>query len=256
VLWPSATIKNSNVKLPKRVADAAHSAQDLTKVFGKTKFVPIERSAIFKIPVSLIEDEQFDVLGWLIGEIGLEVGEIKETDYLFGNGAEQCLGLLSDKVGAVIAMKDIAGSTNAIVAEDLIKACYAMRMSHRRGAAIMMHRNTVLAIRLMRDNIGGAGTGQFLWQPGLTVGAPAMINGLPLMESEFFTDPYAQGAADGDAMLLVGNFKSYWIVNRLDLSVQRLDERYADEAMVGLVFRLRYDAAPVRAESFVRLNRQ
>lgn len=255
VRFPTANIKGSGVSVPFRAPAAPVAVMNLSNIFGKTHFTPHERMAIVKTPIELIEDSGTDIAGFLIQEIANEISEMKELDYLFGTGAASPWGLLSVP-NTVFTYRDIAGSTTAVVAEDIIDLAYDIRGSHRAGAAYMMHRNTVRAVRKMRADTGGAGTGQFLWQPSFVAGQPAVLNGYPLIESEFFTDPFAQGAADGDAMALFGQFQSYWIVRRLALQVKRLEELYAASGEVGFQVRTRYDAAPVRSQSFARLNRK
>ena len=56
-------------------------------------------------------------------------------------------------------------------------------------------------------------------------------------------------------MGLFANLKFYWIVDRIDLMVQRLNELYAGNDQVGFRMRKRYDGAPVLADPFQFLTR-
>lgn len=252
VTFPTANIKGSGVAAPFTVEAATTTPMNLTNVFGKAQFTPHTRRAIFQVPHELTEDPIFDVVAFVLGEIALEIAELKETDYILGTGNNQPLGLLGT---TAIKNRSIVGATTAVVPEDIVDTVYDLRAVWRRNAAILMHRNMVRAVRKMRTNVGGAGTGEFMWQPGLQAGQPPTLLSYPLLESEFFTDPFAAGAVAGNAMMLVGDLRRYWIVQRLDIAVQQLLERYADQGMIGVLIRLRYDAAPTQADAFVRLNR-
>jgi predicted phage gp36 major capsid-like protein len=178
-------------------------------------------------------------------------GKIDENDFLNGSGVTRPLGILQANG---IPAANIAGSTTAIVPEDFIDLIYAMRAVYRRNGSWMLHRKVIAALRKFRTNVGGAGTGGFIWQPSLVAGQPDMIMGYPVMESEFMPDSYA--GASGDPMALFGDFSWYWIIDRTDLMVLRLNELYAANDQIGVLLRRRTDGAPVMAEAFIRLNRK
>jgi HK97 family phage major capsid protein len=53
---------------------------------------------------------------------------------------------------------------------------------------------------------------------------------------------------------MYADFSYYWIVDALDMEVQRLVELYAETNQVGFIGRLETDAMPVLEEAFVRLK--
>jgi len=118
----------------------------------------------------------------------------------------------------------------------------------------MLHRKVLAAIRKFRTAAAGAGTGNFIWQPGLAAGQPSTLLEYPILESEFMPDSYT--GSSGDPMALFGDFSWYWIIDRTDLMVLRLNELYAANDQIGVLLRRRTDGAPVMAEAFIRLNRK
>ncbi len=198
--------------------NAAIPQANLTNLFGKIQFTPHKRAVIIPIPLELVEDAVVDVGSLLTDFFALRFAEIEENDFINGIGVNQPLGLINAPNLPSLA---IAGSTTNMVPEDLIKTVYAMRAVYRRDATWLMHRLVVQAVRLFRTNIGGAGTGSFLFQPSFQAGEPPTLLGFPLLESEFMPNPYT-GAA-GTPMALFSNLKFYWIVDRIDLMVQRLE---------------------------------
>jgi HK97 family phage major capsid protein len=222
----------------------------LSNVFGKTSFTPHARKVIIPIPLELLEDAVIDVSSLFTDWASLRMSEIMEQDFISGTGVNQPLGLVTTPGLPTLA---IAGATTLMVPEDIVKTVYGMRAVYRRDASFLMHRLVVQALRLFRTNIGGAGTGTFMFQPSLQAGEPPTLFGYRLLESEFMPNP-STGAA-GTWMMLFANLKFYWIVRRIDMMVTRLNERYADLDQVGFRIRSRYDAAPILADPFLALTR-
>lgn len=227
-----------------------YSIIDISDWLGKQMFTPHKRGGIWKLPEELLEDSEVDVEALLTDHFSMRFSEIEESDFLNGDGVTKPFGILQANLNG-----RPVNSGATVTAEDVIDVIYDLRAVHRNspGIAWMMHRNTVRQVRKLRDKSGGANTGQFLWQPGLQAGQPASLAGYPLLESEFFPD-HNTGGSTGDPLILFGNLREYWIVDRTDLTVRRLDEKYADEDKVGIRIRKRTDAAPVRRDAFTRLN--
>lgn len=250
--FPAFDPSDTDTDIPVALPNASVTLKKPSNVFGKIAFTPHKRIVIFPIPLELIEDAVVDVLSLFSDFFAMRGGEIDENDFINGNGVTRPLGLCQ---APGIPAINIAGATVAIVQEDLIDLVYSMRAVYRKNARWMMHRNVIRKIRKFRSAAAGAGTGDFIWQAGLQAGQPDMLLGYPVIESEFFPDATTNGSA-GDPMAMFGDFKWYWIVDRNDWSLQRLNERYADTDQVGVKLRKRTDGAPVMAEAFIRLNRQ
>jgi len=250
VAFPTLEPADTQTAPPQVVQNAPIPQAQLSNLFGKIQFVPHKRAVIIPIPLELVEDAVVDVGALLTDFFALRFAEIEENDFINGTGVNQPLGLVT---APNLPSISIAGTTTNMVPEDLIKTVYAMRAVYRRDAAWLMHRLVVQAVRLFRTNIGGAGTGSFIFQPSFQAGQPPTLLGFPLLESEFMPNPYT-GAA-GTPMGLFANLKFYWIVDRIDLMVQRLNELYAGNDQVGFRMRKRYDGAPVLADPFQFLTR-
>lgn len=228
------------------------SQQDISDILGKTSFTPHKRARIFRVPMELVEDQEFDLTALLIREFARAYAELEERDFLTGTGVNRPLGLLT----VAVTGRVVTGSGNAeIKPEDIIDLHYDLSEVYRANAVNLMHRNTIRQVRKIRDLSGGAGTGMFMWQPSFQAGQPATLNGFPIIESEFFPDYNTTGAIN-DPLILFGDLTDYWIVDRKQLSVQRLDEKYAEFDQIGYKLRKRMDAAMVRTTGFRRLNRK
>lgn len=229
------------------------SAASIRDVLGKTEFVPSGRMEIVKVPEELVEDLTFDLLGFLSEEIAMQAFDDEEGLFLTGSGVNEPYGVLSAPIPGVAH----TGAGNAdFKPEDIKTLPFEIREVFRTGAVWMANRAFYKAVAVMRSDSGaGAGTGEFLFQQGLRAGDPATIGGYETLESEFFPNYVASGSA-GDPMCLFGDWRHFWIVDRLTMEIKVLDTKYADEMQIGFRYRKRLDAAPVRLESWVTLDRK
>ncbi len=103
---------------------------------------------------------------------------------------------------------------------------------------------------LMKD-----GDGRYIWRQGgmdagLQAGRADLILDRPVMESEYVPNTYSSGNYVG----MIGVYRFYWIADALDLTVQRLDELFAQTNQTGFIMRVETDGMPVLEEPFVRLK--
>lgn len=222
----------------------------ITEILGKTTFTPHTRGGIFRCPVELVEDQDYDLTGLLIEQFALQFGQTEENDFLNGTGANQPFGILRAPISGTSA----SGGGADVTPEDIVRIPYDVRAVYRSNGTYMMHREMIKVVRSMRTNDDGANTGAFLWQPSFQAGQPATLNGYPLLESEFFPNKVESGA-EGDPLILFGDWTQYWIVDRTDLSVKTLDQLYAKNNQIGYQLTRRYDGAPVELSSWKRINR-
>ena len=103
-----------------------------------------------------------------------------------------------------------------------------------------------------------ATTNTYLLQPNLQAGQPSNILGLPVYE---WTDIPALTAATGitDAAMIAayGDFRAgYEIVDRVDIVIQRLIEKYAEFGMIGFLVRKRVGGGVILPEAIQLLKNQ
>lgn len=224
--------------------NAQIAEEDVQNAFGKQNFTPHKLARILRMPMELTEDAAINVESLMTDHFARRFGEIEENAFINGDGVEKPLGLLQSGLSET-------NSTGAGVfaADDIFDLLYNIRGVYRANAAFLMHRNGVRTVRKFKDN-----DGQYLWQPSLQAGQPATLSGYPIQESEFFPDFVTSGSA-GDPLMIFGDFSFYWIVDRIDMSIQRLVERYAEFDQIGFKMRQRVDGAPVQKDPFQILVR-
>lgn len=143
--------------------------------------------------------------------------ELEEDKFINGTGIEQPTGFLADAKLGVETVID------GLTADDLIDLQYGVKRGYRNKGVYLMNDTTVGSIRKLKNS-----DGQYIWQPSLVEGEPDRISGRPL----FTSDSMPEIGADAKSVAF-GDFSKYRIMDRIGLSIQRLDELYAENGQVG-----------------------
>jgi len=178
----------------------------------------------------------------------------KEDYYYLANGAghasHQPEKLVDDSTITAIE----AAAAGTICFEDLIdlqkgyedSSSTPLKDVYRRAGVYFMHPFTELAVMKLRgDGGGGAGTGNFMWQPAVTAGKPNTIWGLPVYTSTNM----AQIEASANSVWFGDVRSCYRILDRIGMQMQRLIEIKALAGLVGFLFTFRNTGGIIRSEA-------
>lgn len=137
---------------------------------------------------------------------------------------------------------------DTVTVEDMLECEYSLPTQYLKGAAWLMNRKTELAARLLRAGGSTTTDGPFLWQPSLVAGAPNLFDGYPVYNNNSMKYPADTTAG---VNVIFGNFGlGYRIIDRLGMSMQRLDELYAEAGLVGFKAHFRVGGGIVRYNAF------
>jgi len=235
-------------------SEVSTGSEDTVNPFGNRSLTPHPLAKRIKISSTLLRASTLlNVESYVIRRSARKHREPQENAFINGSGAQQPLGLLT---ASGIASTTTAAS-NVLAAEDLVNWVYQLDARYMGDARIICNQSFIRKVRLMRSDSGaGAGTGQFLWQPGLQQGAPSMIMDYPYeLSSSYPTGLDGSDVYEDNALVAtIGDFSYYWIVDSLFHEVQRLDELYAESNQVGFISRTETDGMPVKAEAFRHLK--
>jgi len=191
-------------------------------------------ATMIKVSEELLNDNVFNLEGYISKEFARRVGAAEEAAFINGNGTAKPTGVIgSGEVGVT------AASSTAITFDEIIDLYYSLREPYRNNAAWIMNDATIKAIRKLKD-----GNGQYLWQPAVQAGQPDTVLNKPVKTSS--SVPTIQAAAKAIAF---GDFKYYWIADRQGRSFQRLNELYAVNGQVGFRATQRVDGKLTLAEA-------
>lgn len=169
---------------------------------------------------------------FLIDSFSQKRGETEDNGFTVGTGHsnEQPAGVAVDAT-IIASYKDNLTTADKIVAEDMLTCEYGLPDQYLPGAAWLMARKTELALRLVRAGGSTTTDGPFLWQPGLQAGMPNNFDNFPIYNQSQMHYP---ADAVAGVVAVFGNFKvGYRIIDRMGMTIQRLEELYAEAGLVG-----------------------
>jgi len=133
---------------------------------------------------------------------------------------------------------------DTVLWDDMFGAEYHLPAQYLPGASWLMNRTTEAAIRVLKAATSNA----YYWQPSLVAGMPNTIDGFPVYNNNSLQ--YPADTLTG-INVIFGNFKlGYRIVDRLGMSIQRLDELYAEAGLIGFKAHFRVGGDVIRQKAF------
>lgn len=201
-------------------------------VFGQVTLDAFKYANLTLASSEFLQDEVVNVLEYLARHNGIALANKSGVDFIAGDGSSKPRG-----VAHAAANGKTAAAKTAITPEELIDLQHSVVQGYRRNAYWMMHDATAAHIRKLRDDAGGsAGTGQFLWQPGLQAGQPDMLLGRPVV-----TDPNVAEMGTSAKSVLYGDFSGYYIRDVGALRFERSDGFAFDDDLVAFRAVIRSD---------------
>ncbi|MBO6292322.1 MAG: phage major capsid protein [Selenomonas sp.] len=190
--------------------------------FAQMSVSAYKLGTFIKVSDELLSDAAFDIPNYIATEFARRMGAREEEAFFVGDGVKKPTGIFADEGGADVGVT--LGSA-AITADSLIDLFYSLRAPYRRNAVWIMNDSTVKAIRKLKDK-----NDQYLWQTALTAGTPDTILNRPI-----YTSPYVPEIANGNKVMMFGDLKYYWVVDRQGRSFKRLNELFATTGQVGFM---------------------
>lgn len=185
-----------------------------TPTFAK-KSIPVhELYAQPKATQKLIDDAAIDIEAWLADKVAAIFSKKENTAFISGDGVGKPRGILTYASGTNWGQIEqvSSGVSGGVTADKIVELYYALKEDYSVNASFLMNRSLVETIRQLKDT-----TNQYIWNPGLALGAPDTLMGVPVYQAADM--PVA--AADS-LSIACGDFKSaYQIVDRNGVRVLR-----------------------------------
>lgn len=181
--------------------------------------------ALSKVSNSLINNAQFDIVNFVVTEMGDSIARFIEHELLQGT---------SGKVTGLSTVKNATttASSTAITADEVIKLKDSIKDSFQNSAIFIMSNETRTALRLLKDS-----TGRYLLNDDVTAPFGTTLLGKPVFVSDNMDD-----IAAGKTVIYYGDMACLATKFAEDVSVQVLREKYADEHATGVVGWFEFDS--------------
>lgn len=207
---------------------AGWAAETAARTEGDTPELALEEypmAELYAMPAAtsaILDDALIDVDQWLAEEVRDVFAAEEGKAFVAGDGANKPRGFLDygtaldgtqgwGELGYVPsgAAGGFAGSDPADALIDLI---YAPSAAYRANGRFVMNRQTVSAVRKLKDSDGA-----YVWRPSSDAGADATVLGYPVTEAEDMPDVGTDQIA-----IAFGDFRrGYLVVDRQGVSVLR-----------------------------------
>jgi HK97 family phage major capsid protein len=179
------------------------------------------------VSTELMQDNSINlpsVIGRILGE---RIGRVVNRDFTTGTGTGQPNGI----VNAATFTQLTTGSSSSLTLTNLVTLYHQVDPAYRDNAKWMFNDNTLSKIKLLVDS-----QSRPLWLPGLVDRAPDTLLGSPYVINQDMASVTSTGKS-----ILFGDFSKYWIRDVRDITLLRLDERFAEFLQVAFLAFMRTD---------------
>ena len=218
----------------------ANEFQDLTSTSGKFDTVELNgflAGALTKISRSLINNVNFNIVGFIVDEMSYAIKRFIEHELLIGtSGSVEGLSSLTNGIES-----EKAGE---ITADDVIKLHDTIKDEFQGDAIWIMSPKTRTALRLLKDNMD-----RYMLQDDISLPFGASLLGKPIFVSDNMPDIEA-----GGAVIYYGDMKGLATKFNEDISIEVLRELYAAQHAYGVVGWFEFDSKVIDEQQIAKLT--
>lgn len=218
------------------VAEAGAIAES-DAAFGQQTMNAYKYGQLIQLSTELVQDTAVDLLGYIAESGGRNVGLASGTHFVTGTGTAQPEGIMTNMTnGVTLAVGNSTGFGNAAGKDGLFDLYHSIATGYRARAVWVMNDSVLAKVRKAKDT-----TEQYLWQPGLTAGAPDLLLGRPV-----FTDPNLAAWTATQKIMAFGDFTQYYLVRDVDsVRFERSDDFAFQNDLITFRVLIRTDGKPI-----------
>lgn len=230
-----------------RIAEQGTRTESQNPKFGLVNVFPYEAAAMALISRTDLDDSSLDLGQFIMDEFAEQFAKLEGAEFINGTGSGQALGFLNDgnvtKTGSPGGgLTQITTSTNsgAVDYASTVSLIRTVKPGYLPGSVFVMTNETLGLYQQLTDS-----QGRPLWVPFGQALPNDILMGYPIV----IAPDMPQVSANNYAVAF-GNFKKgYQVVIRKQVSIQVLQERYADQNAVGYIGYYRFGGTVKLAEA-------
>lgn len=211
----------------------------LTSSNGKFKNIQLDdflAGALSKISNSLINNSQFDIVSFVVNQMGEDIARFIEHELLIGTASK--VDGLSKLTNAVTA-----AAATAITSDEVVKLKDSIKDVFQSNAIWVMSPATRTALRLLKGS-----DGHYLLQDDITAEFGSTLLGKPVYVSDNMPD-----IAGEKTVIYYGDMTGLATKFSENITTQVLREKYADEHATGVVAWFEFDSKVQNAQKLAKL---
>lgn len=211
----------------------------LTSHNGNFKNIQLDgflAGALSKISNSLINNSQFDIVSFVVNQMGEDIARFIERELLIGS---------SDKVKGLSTLTNsvTAAAQNAITADEVVKLKDSIKDVYQNNAIWVMSPATRTALRLLKGT-----DDHYLLQDDITAEFGSTLLGKPVYVSDNMKD-----IDTGVTAIYYGDMTGLATKFSENITTQVLREKYADEHATGVVAWFEFDSKVQDSQKLAKL---
>lgn len=220
---------------------ASITVQDLT--YGQKPLDAYKYASQMKISWELMQDSLFDMDSEIRTAMVPRFGRKLNSSCTTGTGTAQPNGVVTASTLGVTA-----ASATAITFDEVIDLKHSVDPSYRmsQSSGYMFHDKVLAALKKLSV---GSSDARPLWQPSHREGEPDTVDGSRYWINQAMDDTINASSK----LILYGDFSKYHIRLVQELLIIRLNERYADNGLVGFIGHMRWDGECVNTAAIKHL---
>ncbi len=186
-------------------------------------------SKMLLISIELMQDSATNLAEFAGAALGERIGRIENDYFTTGSGSAEPNGIVT---AASASGVQLAAQTPTYA--EMVGVEHSVDPAYRVGARWMFADSMLAEVKKITD----ASTGRPIWLPNMIGGAPDMILGYPYTVNQSMTGAAGSGAGKS---ILFGQISKYIVRDVRDITLMRLDERYAEYHQVAFLAFARSD---------------
>jgi len=225
----------------------ADPTADTTMATGARELKPSPLVKLVKLSKTLMRSSAIPVEQLVRDRLAYKFGVAEENNYLNGSGAGRPLGIFYASAQGIDTSRDVStdNTTTAMTYDGLINAKYSVKSAYWPTSDWIFHRDGQKQLVKIKDS-----NNNYIWRESVSANEPDTLLGRPINLSEYCPNTFTTGLYVG----AFGSLQHYWIVDAMDVDIQRLNEKYALRRQIGFLGDKETDGMPVLAEAFARVT--
>ena len=236
---------NGKLEVPYYPADSnkinvAYQSEFSPLASSSGSFATIELSGFLagcltKISRTLINNVNFDIVGFVVDEMAYAIARFIEHELLVGTNS---------KVEGLSGLNNIVvAEGNSITADDVVRLHDAIKDQFQNDAIWIMSPATRTALRLLKST-----TGYYLLNDDVSTPFGTTLLGKPVFVSDNMPDVEA-----GEVVIYYGDMRGLATKFNEEINIEVLRERFADEHAVGVVGWFEFDSKVIDEQQIAGL---
>lgn len=197
-----------------------------------------------------LEDAVFNIEQEILDNCTEQFAKAEGAAFVNGSAQGQPEGILTNATVASDAYTMASSGANAhtLGPTMFITTWGNLKTVYAKNATWLLNRAAIAQARGLVD-----AQGRYLWEPGLADGTPPNLLGSPYVEIPDM--PNVPSSAGSASCVVYGNIKrGYLIVDRINVVVRRLQEKYAESGQIAYLVRKRVGGQVVLPEAIRKMT--